>query len=65
MSTHENEQRGHSRLEFNIVLSSTVAVSLVFLFVSAVFGSSVVDMLEDEEQSNTVRVPVWERNTLP
>ena len=51
--------------EFNLVLSSTLAVALVFLFVSAVFGDALVDIIDDQDQKTNVRVPVWERNTLP
>ena len=56
---------GNTSREFNIVLGATLAVSLTFLFVSAVFGEALVDFLVDEEESSSIRVPVWERYTLP
>ena len=65
VTTLDTEKRDHSFLEFNIVLSSTVAVSLVFLFVSALFVDAVVDLVDDEDASNNIRAPVSERNTLP
>ena len=45
---------------FNAVLGSTIAVCLVFLFISALFGDSLVNTVTDEtmEQGN---VPIWER----
>ena len=45
---------------FNAVLGSTIAVCLVFLFVSALFGDSFVNVEQDStsEQGN---VPIWER----
>ena len=45
---------------FNAVLGSTIAVCLVFLFVSALFGDSFVNAVQDRssEQGN---VPIWER----
>ena len=45
---------------FNAVLGSTIAVCLVFLFVSALFGDSFVNVVQDRssEQGN---VPIWER----
>ena len=59
-------ERSQRSREFNLVLGSTIAVSLVFLFVSAVFGEAVMDFVVDEEgPSNPYRVPVWERSTLP
>lgn len=59
-------ERSQRSREFNLVLGSTIAVSLVFLFVSAVFGEAVMDLVVDEEgSSNPYRVPVWERSTLP
>ena len=51
--------------EFNLVISSTIAVALVFLFVSAVYGEALVEIMEEQDQQSGVRVPVWERNTLP
>jgi hypothetical protein len=45
---------------FNAVLGSTIAVCLVFLFVSALFGDSLVTQGQDSsvEQGN---IPIWER----
>ena len=51
--------------EFNLVLGSTIAVALVFLFMSALFGEAVMDLMTEQEDESGVRVPVWERNTLP
>ena len=51
--------------EFNLVLGSTLAVALIFLFVSAVFGDALVNMVVDDDEATGVRVPVWERYTLP
>ena len=50
-----------STKEFNIVLGSTLAISLVFLFLSAVFGETLVNIIIDAESDDTLRVPVWER----
>ena len=56
---------GQNRMtrEFNLVLGSTLAVALVFLFVSAVFGSAIMDVIVDDDQQSDFRVPVWERYT--
>ena len=51
--------------EFNLVFGATLAVSLVFLFVSAVFGDAFVNLVVDNERENDVRMPVWERYKLP
>ena len=51
--------------EFNLVFGATLAVSLTFLFVSAVFGDAFVSMLTQDEDANGLRVPVWDRYTLP
>ena len=51
--------------EFNLVLGSTIAVALVFLFISAVFGEAVMDLVSEEEQRQGIRVPVWERSMMP
>jgi len=59
------DSQHHTAREFNIVLGATMAVSLVFLFLSAVFGEALVDLLVDDDESSDVRVPVWERSTLP
>ena len=46
-------ERSQRSREFNLVLGSTIAVSLVFLFVSAVFGEAVMDLVVDEEGLQT------------
>lgn len=51
--------------EFNLILGGTLAVSMIFLFLSAVFGEALVNMVADDEEASGVRVPVWERYTLP
>ena len=51
--------------EFNIVLGTTVALALVFLFISAVFGDAFIEYIGEDESDVGVRVPVWERNTMP
>ena len=51
--------------EFNIVLGATLAISMVFLFLSAVFGDAFVNLVADEEIERGTRVPVWDRYTLP
>lgn len=51
--------------DFNLVLASTIAVALVFLFVSAVFGEAVMELTMEEEGNTDVRVPVWERSNMP
>ena len=51
--------------EFNLVLGTTVALSLVFLFLSAVFGDAFIDLISDEDNDVGVRVPVWERANMP
>ena len=51
--------------EFNVVIGATLAISLAFLFISAVYGDAFVSMMVDDEDTNNVRVPVWERHKLP
>lgn len=51
--------------EFNLILGGTLAISMIFLFLSAVFGEALVNMVADDDQASGVRVPVWERYTLP
>ena len=51
--------------EFNLVLGATISVALVFLFISAVFGEAVMDLVSEEEQRQSIRVPVWERSMMP
>ena len=59
ISNSGEAQRGDNQ-SFNAVLGSTIAVCLVFLFVSALFGDSLVTHSQDSsvEQGN---VPIWER----
>lgn len=59
------EASGNTTREFNTVLGATLAVSLTFLFVSAVFGDAFVEAMDGQSQQNGIRVPVWERYTLP
>jgi predicted acyl esterase len=59
------EAAGNTTREFNTVLGATLAVSLTFLFVSAVFGDAFVEAMDGQSQQNGIRVPVWERYTLP
>ena len=54
-----------STKEFNIVLGSTLAISLVFLFLSAVFGETLVNLMIEDESNDTLRVAVWDRYKLP
>ena len=49
--------------EFNVILGSTIAVSLVFLFLSATLGEIIYDSVSGEDDLG-VRVPVWERENL-
>ena len=51
--------------EFNLILGGTLAISMIFLFLSAVFGDALVNMVAENEEASGVRVPVWERYTLP
>ena len=51
--------------EFNLILGGTLAISMIFLFLSAVFGDALVNMVAEDEEALGVRVPVWERYTLP
>ena len=50
--------------EFNIVFGVTVAVSLVFLFLGAVFVDAVKESLNADGESYNGRVPVWERELM-
>ena len=61
----ENSATSSVTREFNLVFGATLAVSLTFLFVSAVFGDAFVNLVVDNERENDVRVPVWERYKLP
>ena len=57
---NSSEAQRADNQSFNAVLGSTIAVCLVFLFVSALFGDSLVTHSQDSsvEQGN---VPIWER----
>ena len=59
------EASGNTTREFNTVLGATLAVSLTFLFVSAVFGDAIVEAMDGQLEQDGIRVPVWERYTLP
>lgn len=65
MNAVDEEATGNTTREFNTVLGATLAISLVFLFVSAVFGDAIVEAIDGSSSSSDVRVPVWERYTLP
>ena len=43
--------------EFNIVLGTTLAISLVFLFLSAVFGDAFVNLVADEVRNRASACP--------
>ena len=56
-------QRSHNQ-SFNAVLGSTIAVCIVFLFVSAVFGEYFKNMSSNGTSDNGLEnenVPIWER----
>ena len=55
----------HATREFNVVMGVTLAVALVFLLLSTVFGEALVNAMNEEGGKETLRVPVWERYTLP
>jgi predicted acyl esterase len=59
------EASGNTTREFNTVLGATLAVSLTFLFLSAVFGDAIVEAMDGQSQQDGIRVPVWERYTMP
>lgn len=67
MTGEDFDSTQHTRMsrDFNLVLASTIAVALVFLFVSAVFGEAVMELTMEEEGNTDVRVPVWERSNMP
>ncbi|DAC22293.1 MAG TPA: hypothetical protein D7H89_02700, partial [Candidatus Poseidoniales archaeon] len=67
MSGAKIDSTQHTRMsrDFNLVLASTIAVALAFLFISAVFGEAVMELATDEESNAGVRVPVWERSNMP
>ena len=66
MSGAKIDSTQHTRMsrEFNLVLASTIAVALAFLFISAVFGEAVIELATDEESNVGVRVPVWELSLI-
>ena len=51
--------------EFNLILGGTLAISMIFLFLSALFGDALVNLVAEDKEASGVRVPVWERYTLP
>ena len=56
-------QRSHNQ-SFNAVLGSTIAVCIVFLFISAVFGEYFKNMSSNGTSDNGLEnenVPIWER----
>ena len=38
---------------------------MVFLFLGAIYGEAIVNLLDENESENGVRVPVWERYLQP
>ena len=46
---------------FNAVLGSTIAVCIVFLFLSATFGNAVTQITGDNGAASGEYVPLWER----
>jgi predicted acyl esterase len=64
-SNLKDANRTRTSREFNLVFASTVAVALVFLFMSALFGEAVMDLVAENEDSAGVRIPVWERSSQP
>tara|TARA_Y100000589_G_scaffold92448_1_gene87315 strand:- start:62152 stop:64047 length:1896 start_codon:yes stop_codon:yes gene_type:complete len=47
--------------QFNAVLGATIAVCIVFLFVSIYFENFLAPFVEEEENSTTEYTPLWER----
>ena len=45
---------------FNAVLGATIAVCIVFLFLSANFGNAVTQITGENDSSNGEYVPLWE-----
>ena len=41
--------------EFNLVIGATLAISLAFLFISAVYGDAFVSMMVDDADTSEVR----------
>ena len=46
---------------FNAVLGATIAVCIVFLFISATFGNTISSSVGDSTNQAGENVPVWER----
>ena len=46
---------------FNAVLGATIAVCIVFLFISINFDNFLTSIVDDEEDSTTEYTPLWER----
>ena len=47
--------------QFNAVLGATIAVCVVFLFVSIYFENFLTPIVEEEENSTTEYTPLWDR----
>ena len=47
--------------QFNAVLGATIAVCIVFLFVSIYFENFLTPAVEDVDNSNTEHTPLWDR----
>ena len=47
--------------QFNTVLGATIAVCIVFLFVSIYFENLLTPIVEEEENSTTDYTPLWNR----
>ena len=48
-----------------MVFGATVAVAMVFLFISAFAGEAYMNVVVDDDTEQSLRVPVWERYKLP
>ena len=51
--------------EFNMVFGATVAVAMVFLFISAFAGEAYMNVVVDDDTEQLASRPVWERYKLP
>ena len=51
--------------EFNVVIGATIAIALAFLFISALHEDALSNLMASGDGDGSVRVPVWERYTLP
>ena len=50
--------------EFNLILGGTLAISMIFLFLSALFGDALVNIVAEDKEASGVRVPVWELSLI-